>query len=167
MEWAVKSFASKKEFAGYLKSFVEDLAADSLVVQEKQVFVPTSGEFGFDVKYSEEPGEAKFGIKLVWANNLVVEDDEEEEIQEEGVLEVEGAEEEAEKLQWGYRQLLTKSQCVEHLKALIKDLKNDKLVVDQKTVIIPSGGDIVYKLKYAEETGSSKLSVKAKWSHYV
>lgn len=87
MKWGEKLVGSKEECLQYLYQMVNQLAGGTLVLEGKDVVVPADAQMEYKVKYSEDPGESKFSLKVVWTNDIVAEEAEEDEADDEAPAE--------------------------------------------------------------------------------
>lgn len=85
MKLTNKNVGMKKECIAYLYEVVNQIAGDTLTIEEQKIAVPGDVDLLYKVKYSEEPGETKLTIKLEWPNDIPV--PEMEEVEEAEVVE--------------------------------------------------------------------------------
>jgi len=57
----------------------------------------------------------------------------------------------------------SKKECLDFLYDVINQIGGDSLVLDNQDVAIPEDKDLEYKVKYTEEPGETKLTIKVKW----
>lgn len=57
----------------------------------------------------------------------------------------------------------SKKECLNYLHEIINHVGGDSLVIEEQDVVIPADQDLEYKVKYAEEPGETKLTIKIKW----
>lgn len=74
MKWGEKNVGSKDECLQYLYQVVNQLAGGKLVLDERNVIIPDEMLLEYKVKYSEDPGETKFSLKVAWANDIPLEE---------------------------------------------------------------------------------------------
>ncbi len=67
-----KNFGQKKDCIANLYEIINQIAGNSLVIEEQKVVIPDDAELAYKIKYSEEPGESKFSIKIEWPNEIPV-----------------------------------------------------------------------------------------------
>ena len=79
MKWGEKLIGSKEECLQYLNQIVNQLNGGVLVLEDKEVSIPNGAQLDYKVKYSEDPGETKFSFKVVWPNDIPVEEEAAEE----------------------------------------------------------------------------------------
>lgn len=165
MDWKTKLMGEKKECVDFFSESMKQLAKDSLMIDEKKVVIPDDAELNVGIKYSEEPGESKVGIKVTWPNNITeFEEEEEEEEEEEMIFE---EEEEVIKLKWNENYTGTKKYVISYVYQVVQQLSTDRLVLKGKSIIVPNNADLAYKIKYAEEPGESKFAIKVEWFNEI
>lgn len=57
----------------------------------------------------------------------------------------------------------SKKECLDYLYDVVNQVGGDSLVLEEQSVVIPEDKDLDYKVKYAEEPGETKLTIKVKW----
>ncbi|MCL4440419.1 MAG: hypothetical protein M1609_07485 [Firmicutes bacterium] len=85
MKWVSNSIASKKDCVALLYEVINLIAGDSFIIEDKKVIFPNVEDLICKIKYSEEPGETKFSIKINWANDIPVTEETEDDSVEPGV----------------------------------------------------------------------------------
>ncbi|MGE5613067.1 MAG: transcription initiation factor IIE [Bacillota bacterium] len=79
MKYQESFVGSKAEFADYIKKAIPDLFAGKLVVEGKQVALPSDTEFDYKVKYDEDESGGSVTFKVSWENAEDIELDLQEE----------------------------------------------------------------------------------------
>lgn len=79
MKYQESFVGSKAEFADYIKKAIPDLFAGKLVVEGKQVSLPSDTEFDYKVKYDEDESGGSVTFKVSWENAEDIELDLQEE----------------------------------------------------------------------------------------
>lgn len=168
MDWKTKLMGEKKECVDFFSESMKQLAKDSLMIDEKKVVIPDDAELNVGIKYSEEPGESKVGIKVTWPNNIT-ESEEEMIFEEEEMIfeEEEEEEEEVIKLKWQENYTGTKKYVISYVYQVVQQLSTDRLVLKGKSIVVPNNTDLAYKIKYAEEPGESKFGIKIEWFNEI
>lgn len=79
MKYQESFIGSKAEFGEYIKKAIPDLFAGRLVVEGKQVSLPSDTDFDYKVKYDEDESGGSVTFKVSWENaNIELELQEEE-----------------------------------------------------------------------------------------
>lgn len=73
MNLGEKVIGTKAEFVQYLYQVVNQLTGVGLTLEGKHVTIPDGAQLNYRVKYSEDSGESKFSLKVVWPNDLTEE----------------------------------------------------------------------------------------------
>lgn len=68
MKYQESFIGSKAEFGEYIKKAIPDLFAGRLVVEGKQVSLPSDVEFDYKVKYDEDESGGSVTFKASWEN---------------------------------------------------------------------------------------------------
>jgi hypothetical protein len=68
MKYQESFIGSKAEFGEYIKKAIPDLFAGKLVVEGKQVTLPSDMEFDYKVKYDEDESGGSVTFKVSWEN---------------------------------------------------------------------------------------------------
>ncbi|MGI6667895.1 MAG: transcription initiation factor IIE [Acetivibrionales bacterium] len=68
MKYQESFIGSKAEFGDYIKKAIPDLFAGKLVVEGKQVTLPSDTEFDYKVKYDEDESGGSVTFKVSWEN---------------------------------------------------------------------------------------------------
>jgi hypothetical protein len=66
MKYQESFIGSKAEFGEYIKKAIPDLFAGKLVVEGKQVTLPSDKEFDYKVKYDEDESGGSVTFKVSW-----------------------------------------------------------------------------------------------------
>lgn len=61
----------------------------------------------------------------------------------------------------------SKKECLDYLYEIVNQVGGDSLVLEDQGVVIPEGTDLDYKVKYTEEPGETKLTIKVKWANDI
>lgn len=65
-----KVVGTKAEFVQYLYQAVNQLTGVGLAFEGRNVAIPEGVQLTYKVKFSEDAGESKFSLKVVWPNDL-------------------------------------------------------------------------------------------------
>jgi hypothetical protein len=66
MKYQESFIGSKAEFGEYIKKAIPDLFAGKLVVEGKQVTLPSDKDFDYKVKYDEDENGGSVTFKVSW-----------------------------------------------------------------------------------------------------
>lgn len=61
----------------------------------------------------------------------------------------------------------SKKDCLAYLKQVVDSVHKGELVIEDNNIEIPEGYELVYAVKYAEDPGETKLSIKVKWPNDI
>lgn len=78
MKYQQDFFGSKSEFADFVKKTIPELFTGKLVVEGKNVCLPTDRDLDYKMKFSEDEDGASLTIKVSWDFACELEEEEEE-----------------------------------------------------------------------------------------
>ena len=70
-------------------------------------------------------------------------------------------------MKWYINSVCSKKECIEQLYEVINLIAGNALAIDKKNVILPDDLDLLSKIKYTEEPGESKLTIKLQWHNDI
>ncbi len=70
-------------------------------------------------------------------------------------------------MKWGEKIVGSKDECLQYLYQVINQLAGGILVLDGMNVAIPDEMLLEYKVKYAEDPGETKFSLKVAWANDI
>lgn len=70
-------------------------------------------------------------------------------------------------MKWGEKLFGSKEECLQYLYQVVNQLAGGVLELDGKEVVLPEELHLEYKVKYAEDPGESKFSLKIAWANDI
>lgn len=70
-------------------------------------------------------------------------------------------------MKWGEKLFGSKDECLQYLYQIVNQLAGGVLVLDGKDVTLPDDLHLEYKVKYAEDPGETKFSLKIAWPNDI
>lgn len=61
----------------------------------------------------------------------------------------------------------SKKECLGFLKEVVNQIHSGNLVIEGNSITIPEDMDLDYKVKFAEDPGETKLTIKVKWPNDI